>query len=164
MISVAEQFADGQATDEEMARARLAALRWSWDYPASFAQEELLRAINQLLYVNPGAGPNWVAILHSVTLAESRAGGSPASLQAATANQADLARHILGNPFQPLPVLGNPPDAVHKFAEAVYAREPVHFALHDALLEAGYADVAVHFHEPYHPRGCWALDVILGKT
>jgi hypothetical protein len=37
------------------------------------------------------------------------------------------------------------------------------FALHDALLEAGCGELADHFTEPRHPKGCWALDVILGK-
>jgi hypothetical protein len=33
------------------------------------------------------------------------------------------------------------------------------------LLEVGCADLAEHFSEAgeWHPKGCWALDVILGK-
>jgi hypothetical protein len=36
--------------------------------------------------------------------------------------------------------------------------------LHDALLEAGHAELAEAFREPMHPKGCWALDLILGKN
>jgi hypothetical protein len=31
------------------------------------------------------------------------------------------------------------------------------------LLEAGHAELAAHFQERDHPKGCWALDLILGK-
>ena len=48
-------------------------------------------------------------------------------------------------------------------AEALYGREPCHFALHDALLEADESELAQHFREPEHPKGCWALDAILCK-
>jgi hypothetical protein len=38
------------------------------------------------------------------------------------------------------------------------------FALHDALLESGFPDLAAHFmEEQFHPKGCWAVDMILGK-
>lgn len=39
-----------------------------------------------------------------------------------------------------------------------------HYALADALMEAGHIELAEHFREPVHPKGCWAMDVILGKT
>lgn len=35
--------------------------------------------------------------------------------------------------------------------------------LHDALLEAGHVGLAEHFRDPEHPKGCWAMDMILGK-
>ena len=38
------------------------------------------------------------------------------------------------------------------------------FALHDALLEAGHAELAEHFRqETWHPKGCWVVDLILGR-
>jgi hypothetical protein len=38
------------------------------------------------------------------------------------------------------------------------------FALHDALLEAGHPDLAEHFQaEQWHPKGCWVVDLLLGK-
>jgi hypothetical protein len=55
---------------------------------------------------------------------------------------------------------------VTKLAEAVYQTENCTFALHDALLEDGHADFAAHFRDPaeWHPKGCWALDLLLGKA
>lgn len=53
---------------------------------------------------------------------------------------------------------------VIQVATSLYAGDPCHFALHDALLDAGHAELAEHFREPYHPKGCWALDLLLGKS
>jgi hypothetical protein len=39
------------------------------------------------------------------------------------------------------------------------------FALHDALLEAGHPDLAAHFQaEQWHPKGCWVVDLLLGRV
>lgn len=77
--------------------------------------------------------------------------------------QTDLLRHIIGNPFRPYPAPDHlPSNAIH-LAQALYNREDCGFALHDALLEAGHPDLADHFRDKKHPKGCWALDLILGK-
>lgn len=80
------------------------------------------------------------------------------------------------------------PAPVVSLAESLYAGEDCAFALHDALLDAGQEELARHFAEKCgkcgshrtrleytvcaecgtwldhtHPRGCWALDLILGK-
>src|SRR5262249_9476656 len=78
-------------------------------------------------------------------------------------DQSALLAHILG---------GNHPSAVPKdgfpitvgqLAEALYSGDDCAFALHDALLETGHTELAEHFAESEHPKGCWALDLILGK-
>jgi hypothetical protein len=52
-----------------------------------------------------------------------------------------------------------------KLASWLYAGQDCAFALHDALLEAGHAELAEDFRqETWHPKGCCALDVILGKA
>lgn len=79
------------------------------------------------------------------------------------ATEAHLLRHIIGNPFQPSQPPPSWPATVISLAQSLDDQESVHFALHDALLDAGYPDLAEHFKESYHPKGCWALDVILGK-
>lgn len=75
-----------------------------------------------------------------------------------------LLRHIVGNPFRPNPAPPFWPSSVVKLAEALYAGEDGSFALRDALLEAGHADLAGHFTEKDHPKGCWAVDFILGRS
>jgi hypothetical protein len=86
---------------------------------------------------------------------------------------ADLLRDVFGNPFRPATVA--PPwlswngAAVPKVARAIYEehtfdRLPV---LADALEEAGCgdADILGHLRGPGpHARGCWVLDLVLGKA
>lgn len=51
-----------------------------------------------------------------------------------------------------------------RLAESMYNGGECGFALHDALLEAGQTALAVHFATVgRHWRGCWAVDSILGK-
>lgn len=77
--------------------------------------------------------------------------------------QADLLRHIIGPMFRPsAPPLAWPAGIV-ALAGALYEGEACHYALHDALLDAGQPELADHFKESFHPKGCFALDLILGK-
>ncbi|MBY0527177.1 MAG: hypothetical protein K2R98_27525 [Gemmataceae bacterium] len=89
------------------------------------------------------------------TAAEARA--------AEQALQAELLREIVGNPFDPPEPLAACAYTIVQLAEAMYAGEDCAFALHDALLEAGDERLAEHFRAPEHPRGCWAMDLILSK-
>jgi hypothetical protein len=82
---------------------------------------------------------------------------------------ADLARCIFGNPFRPVALdPGWRTEAVVGLAAGVYAdrafdRLPV---LADALEDAGCADPGVLGHcrsGGPHARGCWVVDLILGK-
>jgi hypothetical protein len=75
-------------------------------------------------------------------------------------NQADLLRHILGNPFRPVPTFRPWTASVTSLAQAFYRGEDCLFALHDALLDAGCTELAVHFAQPEHPKGCWLLDLL----
>ena len=80
-----------------------------------------------------------------------------------------LLRDIFGNPFRP--VAADPKwltSAVVGLAQAIYEerafdRMPI---LADALEEAGCdnADVLNHCRQPgEHVRGCWVVDLVLGK-
>jgi hypothetical protein len=92
-----------------------------------------------------------------------------AVIDAEQAAQANLLRCVAGNPFHAVraepdwrtaPVVG--------IAEAIYAerafdRLPI---LADALEDAGCADADVLTHcraHPEHARGCWVVDMVLGK-
>jgi hypothetical protein len=87
---------------------------------------------------------------------------------------------IVGNPFRPSPllpaaVLGWNDRTVHRLAQAIYDDRKLPEGtfdagrlaiLADALLDAGCDDEALmqHCREPGpHVRGCWAVDLILGK-
>jgi hypothetical protein len=66
--------------------------------------------------------------------------------------------------WRPLPATDHWPSTVIQLLESLLAGEDCGFALHDALLEAGHTELAQHFREEqWHPKGCWALDLILGK-
>jgi hypothetical protein len=57
------------------------------------------------------------------------------------------------------------PSTVVQLAESLCAGQDCAFALHDALLEAGHAELAEHSREEKsHPQGCWAVDLVLGKS
>lgn len=78
--------------------------------------------------------------------------------------QSDLVREIFGNPFRPYPVSSSWPATVVQLAEANYRGTEAAFALHDALLEAGHPELAEHFQKKTgHPKGCWVVDLLLGK-
>jgi hypothetical protein len=76
--------------------------------------------------------------------------------------QANLLRHIFGNPFHTHTAL-HLSTTIRQLSEAVYEGEDAVFALRDALIEAACSELADHFEEARHPRGCWALDLLLGK-
>jgi hypothetical protein len=76
---------------------------------------------------------------------------------------------------------GDPPSDVVNLAKAVCNGENCAYALHDALLEADCPQLANHFNpmllteeirglytlknfHNHHPKGCWVIDLLLGKT
>lgn len=92
-----------------------------------------------------------------------KAAGRPAAKRERIGH-CSLLRHIFGNPFRPYPSPRSWPSTVVQLAESLYAGEDCAFALHDALLEAGHAELAEHFRqEQWHPKGCWVIDLILRK-
>jgi hypothetical protein len=86
--------------------------------------------------------------------------------------RANLLRDIFGNPFRPATLdpawLRWNDDAIPKLAQAIYDersfdRLPV---LADALEDAGCTDAEIlkHCRQPGpHVRGCWVVDLLLGK-
>jgi len=82
-------------------------------------------------------------------------------------------RDIFGNPFQPLPTIDSSwlswnDRSIRKLAQAIYDdrtfdRLPI---LADALEESGChnEDILAHCRAPGpHVRGCWIVDLVLGK-
>jgi hypothetical protein len=159
-IEVAERYADDAATDEELAAARRASgipktagLGGTTTRPAAAAA---CACCDRKPFV-------------AATLASGRA-VSAGNLKRERVAQIGLCREIFGNPFRPVtPDLGWFTSTVLALAEGVYAdrafdRLPI---LADALQDAGCEDAAVleHCRGPGpHARGCWVVDLVLGKT
>ncbi|MBL8793788.1 MAG: hypothetical protein JNM56_07785 [Planctomycetia bacterium] len=175
----AELFADGMLDQRLRAAAcqRLNALRYDDHRPGDMTQSNFvlparwyaLQAVSQSLAFRmpPDGFTGFAARAVAFSRMES---GQPLgwlhfqpTLEAETRAQCDLLRHLAGNPFQATWPLRHCPTTVASLAEALYHGEDCAFALHDALWDAGQARLAQHFAEPDHPKGCWALDLLLGK-
>jgi hypothetical protein len=106
----------------------------------------------------------------------------PETVTARRAGQSDLLRDVFGNPFRPPPVLatsllGWHDGLVVRLAQAAYKGlllpsghlDPARLSvLADALEEAGCGDheVLTHLREQgkVHVRGCFVVDLLLGKS
>jgi len=54
---------------------------------------------------------------------------------------------------------------ISKLAQAFYdGNDAARYALIDTATELGENWIAEHFFTPFHPKGCWVIDWILGKT
>jgi hypothetical protein len=101
--------------------------------------------------------------------------------EAKTSEEAWLVRDIFGNPFRPLPplpstILAWNGGTVRRIAAGIYENRRMPEGtldnarlaiLADALLDAGCEDEELIRHcrsEGPHVRGCWAVDLIRGKS
>lgn len=147
-VEAAERFADGLALKREMRAARAVVKRRS-------------------LCCVVGHRVAWDAA--TLAIARSTPGDAAALLV-----------EVFGNPFRPLPallpVLKWDGGIVPRLALAAYdsrllpsgQMDPVHLSvLADALTDAGCADedLLSHLRLPGpHPRGCWVVDLLMGKA
>jgi hypothetical protein len=184
-VEVALRFADGHATAEELKAAHTAAqngkpLFQDANWAAAWtAAPTALRAavcapgvaaqVLALPQAESARGTAWAAVRSGAT-EEDRAAAwghfketMAKALALERAWQAELFRELTGNPFHPTPAPEGLPAAVAQLAAALYEGEDCAGPLHDALEEAGAAELAAHFGTEEHPRGCWALDLLLGK-
>jgi hypothetical protein len=162
LVAVTERFADGQATEPELATAKAAVGGVvghgdDWDAGAN----AVLHAAERW--------PDAPLASRDVRFAASReAEGKYAWLNAAStatgAAHCDLLRHIFGNPFQPYPAPDSWPSAVVELAQSLYDGHGDRLVLADALEEAGHGELAGHFRsEEWHPKGCYGMDLVLGR-
>ena len=166
-LAVAEQYADGLASDQDLATER----RWNagspeerWSlarsaYDGAWEGVDWLTGVRDLTEIDPDAFPHF-----------------PIPADEVLKRSAFLLRDIFGNPFRSVrldPALRTP--VVLALATATYetrilpARvlEPDRLAvLADALEESGCeADLLDHLRGPGpHVRGCWAVDTLLEKS
>ncbi len=149
-VAVAEQYAEGVASLDDLVRAGQAARS---AYLAPLDVETCVETA-EVAAIGLGAEAAGAVVLPA---------GMPVQPKERAA-QAVLFRHVFGNPFQAMPTLAHLPKTVIALAEALYEGDAVTFALHDALVDAGHAEFAAHFKEAQHPKGCAWLDAILGKS
>jgi hypothetical protein len=175
-VEVAERYADGQASEEELTVAGTAA----WDA----ARQQLRLKSDSAEGFGAAARTTWLPELDffvfwqaSVFLSEIRStfAAGQGDLQCA------MLRDLVVNPFGDVPVIspsclawneGCVPRLVHALYEERYLPEGTIDAtrltvLADALEEAGCTDQEILSHcrsGSDHVRGCWLLDLILGKA
>src|SRR5262245_1661340 len=168
-LAVAERYADDRATKEDLVRAR---------QPAGAAREHSWRAARAAWWTTYGRAP--AAARGVLTQAvpppwQSNAvrapRARPAPLSHPTLRSACSLLRELFNPFcrvQPDPTWLAWNEGTAAFlaraidAEGRFADLPV---LADALEEAGCQDASLlnHLRTGDHVRGCWALDLLIGK-
>ncbi len=160
-VEAAERFADGAATPRAMQSA------WRAAYQAGrkgYTVRGDLLAQDCAWHDAEGAAVGAVQ-----AAAEPTSGLSPSEAAA-------LVREVFGNPYRPATLSeGSRTAAVLSLAQAAYEErelpsgllDPARLAvLSDALEEAGCDDAGILTHlrsAGTHVRGCWALDLVLGK-
>jgi hypothetical protein len=188
-VEVAERFADGLASEEELNQACYdaeVAARGAEDVSPSWAQVDAANAAVDAAHPIISDDSYFAAAATAAdamghTASEGQATGDDlgplrawgAAKEAERAAQAALLRCIFGNPFrQPRTLPGSVllwnDRLVTRLAETIYeerrwADMPL---LADALLDAGFddEDMLDHLRGPGpHARGCHVLDLLLGK-
>lgn len=187
-VHVAERFADGEATMEELEQAEaqvrraLDALEGRWRASRGAERTALLPTHEALAL---GSAVLWAEAQKAAWYASSNAyltfaaimnpdcasydSGFLASRAAEERAQVDLLRCIFGNPFRP--VAADPRWLTSKaidLARAIYDDRAFDRLsdLADALRDAGCDDESILAHcrsERGHARGCWVVDLLLGK-
>jgi hypothetical protein len=134
---------------------------------------EGLVTLDELLADNPERRWHWPDPWHLLSNVV-RGGWEPCSYEEINHLHCQVIRDVFGNPFARLPHLDSgwlrwsdsliPKLARSCYEERTFDRLPI---LADALEDAGCtdADMLAHLRGPGpHVRGCWALDLILGKN
>jgi hypothetical protein len=177
-VLVAERYADGRASDRDRQRARKQVARIAES--ATPGDADCNAGYAAFYATAKTAGKTF--FFRCAAVAAGRAAKAAAredpneafsvAFAAEESAQADLLRCIFGNPIRP--AAGDPTwlsresGTLLQLAEAIYEerafdRVPM---LADALEEAGCTDAAIlgHCRGPGpHVRGCWVVDLLLGK-
>jgi hypothetical protein len=167
-VGALEQYAEGHTTAADLKSFELAAIvayEEAGEVLATDSPEELaaLAVTRVFEFVGPDVCFSEYFIPGRADELAARA-ANPARSWEERRHQADLKRHIRGNPFHRYRAPVAWPSSVVQPAAAMYQGQDCSFALRDALLETGHPDLAEHFAEKDHPMGCWAVDTILGKS
>lgn len=171
-VEVAERFADGQAERNDLRTALLLSMGAYQSLPSGEAKA----AARAASYTPRFTIASYVrGTVYSETAYEDDK--TIMDLSPEMACQASLMRDIMGNPFRPFTIDSSwlSPTVV-SLAEAAYEEralpsghlDPIRLAiLSDAMEDAGCTEPELLGHlrgEGHHWRGCWALDIVLGKS
>jgi hypothetical protein len=180
-VKTAELFADDLATAAELNAAEVAASDYiaarerRYHFPWPIARSQDLNPVDQA--ADAALACAWKSARHAARASASQAANAarsatlsrPRTLESAVL--CDLLRDILGNPFGAPPVLSSNflTLTVRAIARTIYEERcfvdlPI---LADALEEAGCTNTEILDHcrrRGPHARGCWALDLVLGKS
>jgi hypothetical protein len=187
-VEVAERFADGQATVTEAAAAGWTAMQASRSF--GFGRTRATGAGEAVATLRAFVTGEEVSTGYLAARMASRRARNAISTERGDADPTGgwdpaerelipLLRDILGNPFRPVTTqpawLSWSDGAVVKLAQAAYEErslpsgelDPARLAvLADALEEAGcdHQDLLDHLRGPGpHVRGCWVVDLLLGR-
>jgi hypothetical protein len=180
-LEVAERFADGKATIEERERANHSARIAVEDerIPSQHRRPRFQRntinfyARQAVCWLLSGYLASWQASTEATKAMRAANNGDSSATEDVVSRerlvQANLLRDIFGNPFRPITIATRwlTPSVV-ALAQAIYNerafdRMPT---LADALMGAGCGNEEVLAHcrsEATHVRGCWVVDLLLGK-
>jgi hypothetical protein len=184
-VLLAERFADGNATEQQLAgvtaypRPALYdadAAMFAAEFPidaavvAAEAAEAAAREAEGRMYAQHFPD-GYTTSAENAALVEEEEREYERVLAAEKKSQCDLLHCVFGNPSQPLiplnPFLLTP--AIVGLAQTIYEQRLFERTreLADALEEAGCTDAELHAHlrSPVpHIRGCYAVDAVLGKS
>ncbi|MDY3558225.1 hypothetical protein R5W23_003649 [Gemmata sp. JC673] len=170
ILQVAEALADGRADLESLRAEREHLFARDYALWAATHEDPYRAAVAGSRDIAIYAGQDGYAVAGEVAVLEQNTVAVDAAYEAESVEQTSFLRDIFRNPFRPIAI--NPrwltPD-VRTLAEGIYAekafdRMPI---LADALQDAGCDndDILNHCRQPgEHVRGCWVVDLLLGKT
>ncbi len=186
LVCLAEQVIEGKGDLLRKRRnicQRLRDIFQEYDDPTSSGIKgycfNAIRRTIDLLYARPndikGVMSNIFYLTHQVAGFNAGGGntGYGAALASAKLSHVHLLREVFGNPFQLTQIdpawLAWNEGVVAKIARTIYQEQTFNQlpVLADALEDAGCdeAEILNHLRGPGpHVRGCWALDLVLGKT
>jgi hypothetical protein len=163
VIEKAEEKADRKISPDELSRLRY----YDRDVPARSVDWYLQLSLSSL--VTPQMLPGHVAWLVRAAIDPTK--HDHANKWEDCKPQADLVREILGNPYKPVTFeKAWRTDTAIALAQQMYESRdfgamPI---LADALQDAGCEDENILSHcrdgNQVHVRGCWVVDLVLGKT
>ena len=180
LLQAAEGFADGTMDADELKQARkvLTAIRQEVGtdhFGPLEALSNAAKALDFATHSNPvkplSANESCYFAFAALTRKSKKRKAWEQAIEAEQAVQLRLARCIFGNPFRPVPFPKKwRTESAVSLARTAYGTH--NFALlpilADALEEAGcdHPDTLTHLRAPTapHARGCWVVDLVLGKA